>query len=382
VAALSEPPLSQQPREDVYVVGRAWIDVDDHDDRQLDELIFDACSQALRDAGVRRHQIGFSVTSSLDLYDGRSISNALTAPAAAGYLNDELRVEGDASSSVVLAMAHLISGHADMAIVTAINVPEAGSTAEPAVRQLREHVSSYTFDSHMDRPVGMRAAVTLGMHAARRLDSGAVTWDRLVDRTTTDINRGAVSGRGRRSPVTADDVRSSPMAVAPLPQLMLPAESAGAGAVVLAYGVAARRCPRPLARLTGWGSATGQPPANRTWLDEPAAAAARAASKAYERAGLTDPSTVAGLEMTDLSPALSDELQGALQLAHLPDQAVNVSGGVRANHPGIASGLLRLVDAVERVSDGATGGPLVVHGVDDLMGLVSGTANVFVLEAS
>ena len=169
VAALSEPPLSQQPREDVYVVGRAWIDVDDHDDRQLDELIFDACSQALRDAGVRRHQIGFSVTSSLDLYDGRSISNALTAPAAAGYLNDELRVEGDASSSVVLAMAHLISGHADMAIVTAINVPEAGSTAEPAVRQLREHVSSYTFDSHMDRPVGMRAAVTLGMHAARRL---------------------------------------------------------------------------------------------------------------------------------------------------------------------------------------------------------------------
>ena len=71
---------------EIFVVGSSWRNVPEDTDLQLDELVFEAVSEALRSAGITRHQVGISIISSLDLYDGRSISNALTAPAAAGYL--------------------------------------------------------------------------------------------------------------------------------------------------------------------------------------------------------------------------------------------------------------------------------------------------------
>jgi len=367
--------------DDIYVVGSAWSDVSGETDLQLDEAVFATCSEALRSAGLRRHQVGFSVTSSLDLYDARSISNALTAPAAAAYLGDEVRVEGDVSNSILLAGAHLAAGSAEFAIIVAVHVPEVGSTDESAIRGLHEHVSSYTFDSHMDRPVGMTSSVTMGMHASSRLDQGTVEWEELAERTARDINRGADRPRGRRGPVTVADVENSPVTVAPLTQLMLPASSASVGAMIVGLGVAARRCPRPLARISGWGSATSRSTSDPQWLSNPGEAAAAARKRAYERAGITAPaSQVETVEMTDLSPALSSEILTALDLSSLPTEGVNPSGGVRSSHPGIANGMLRVIEATDNLKSG-NGGAAVVHAADDLCGLVTSTSNVLVLEA-
>ncbi|MCK8671574.1 hypothetical protein M1M07_10635 [Rhodococcus sp. HM1] len=367
--------------DDLYVVGAAWSDVSDDTDLQLDEAVFASCSEALRNAGIRRHQVGFSVTSSLDLYDARSISNALTAPAAAAYLGDEVRVEGDVSNSIMLASATLASGSVDFAIVVAVHVPEIGSVAEQDVAKLREHVSSYTFDSHLDRPVGMTSNVTLGLHAASLLDDGAVDWAEMTERTAGDINRGARRSRPRRGPVSAADVAQSPMAVAPLTQLMLPASSAGVGALILGLGVSARRCPQPLARLTGWGTATSRNSSDPRWLSDPSEAARTARERAYARADITDPaSQVGSVEMTDLSPALSPSLLKALDLESLPGDRVNPSGGVRSNYPGIANGMLRVIEATDNLASGIEGAA-VVHAADDLCGLVTSTSNVLVLEA-
>ncbi|WP_214103367.1 hypothetical protein [Acrocarpospora catenulata] len=364
---------------DLYVVGSAWRTVGDDTDLQLDELVFECCSAALRDAGVRRHQIGLAITSSLDLYDARSISNALTAPAAAGYLNDELRVEGDASAALLVALAGLAGGAVDFAIVAGIHVPEIGGLAERAVRRLDQHVSSYTFDAHLDRPVGMTSSVTLGLHAAERIDAGQARFEELAAATAAEITRGAAR-RGTRPAVTAAEVAAAPMAVAPLTELMLPAASAGVGAVVLAAGVSARRCPRPRARIAGWGSATAPATANPGWLADPGAATAVARTRAYAMAGLDHPAEQVGsVELTDLSPALSAEIRSALDLDGLDAPRINRSGGVRANYPGIANGLLRVVETLDNLADDH-GGVAVVHAADDLCGLVSSTVNVLVLE--
>lgn len=367
--------------DDLYVVGAAWSDVSADTDLQLDEAVFASCSAALRDAGLRRHQIGFSITSSLDLYDGRSISNALTAPASAAYLGDEVRVEGDVSNSIILASATLLSGSTDFAIIVAVHVPEIDSVEERDIRRIDEHVSSYTFDSHMDRPVGMTSTATLGMHASSLLDAGDVTWAELAERTAGDINRGAERAHGRRGKVSVADVEKSAMAVAPLTELMLPASSAGVGAIIVGLGVSARRCPNPLARLTGWGSATSRNTADPQWLSNPGEAAAAARKRAYARADITDPATqVSSVEMTDLSPALSPGLLTALDLDGLPADCVNPSGGVRSNYPGIANGMLRVIEATDNLGSGSEGAA-VVHAADDLCGLVTSTSNVLVLEA-
>lgn len=367
--------------DDLYVVGSAWSDVSGETDLQLDEAVFAACSEALRTAGIRRHQVGFSVTSSLDLYDARSISNALTAPAAAAYLGDEVRVEGDVSNSILLAGAHLVAGNAEFAIVVAVHVPEIGSVDEDDIHGLHEHISSYTFDSHMDRPVGMTSSVTLGMHASSLLDAGSVEWSDLARRAAGDINRGADRARGRRSAVSVADVENAPMTAAPLTRLMLPASSAGVGALILGLGVSARRCPQPIAKISGWGSATSRSTSDPRWLADPGEAAAAARVRAYSRAGITDPSSqVRAVEMTDLTPALTPTLLDALDLGSLPEDRVNPSGGVRSSYPGIANGMLRLIEAADHL-DSTSGGAVVVHAADDLCGLVTSTSNVLVLEA-
>jgi hypothetical protein len=363
---------------DALVLGSAWSNIPSDTDLQLDEIVFDVTSRALRSAGVLRHHVQLSVISSLDLYDGRAISNAFTAPAAAGYLNEEHRVEGDAMGALLSAIAALAAGQVECAVVVGLHVPEIGTSDEREVRRLREKVSSYTFDAHLDRPVGMTGEVTLGLHASSRVQAGLADLDEMSARSAADATRGAAR-RGVRKAVDADGVRSSTPIVDPLTELMLPASSAGAGAVVLSADVLGRRSPRPQARITGWGMATSGGVSQSSWLERPAAATGRAADQAYVRAGLVDASEQVDLvELSDLSPALSGELLAALRLEHLDPEQVNPSGGVRANHPGIANGLLRVIEASEAVSEGA--GCAVAHGMDDLCGLVSSTASVVVLE--
>lgn len=368
--------------EEIYLTGAFWLSVEDHSDLQLDEAVFEATSAALKDAGVRRHQVDLSITSSLDLYDGRSISTALTAGAAAGYLGEETRVEGDSSAAFHVAASGIAANQADVAVVVAVNMPEVGSSAESAVRGLREQVSSYTFDSHFDRPVGMSSAVTLGLHAARCLDEGQGTAAGYAAAVAREIGLGANKGRSSRAAVNAVDVLAAPTYAHPLTDLMMPAEAAGVGVIVLGGNVLGRRSPRVRARLAGWGSATGLATTNPLWLLDPAGAAKRAAADAYRRAGLASGAEIGYAEITDLSPSMTAPLRIALGIEHLAPEKVNRHGGVRSVHPGIAGGVLRLIEATEAMAAGESDGrPVVVHGTDDLMGLVSATASVTVLEA-
>lgn len=366
--------------DDIYVVGTSWLGLDDQSPLQLDEAVFEACSAALKDAGVKRHQIGLTVISSLDLYDARSISNALMAPAAAAYLGEELRVEGDASAAFLVGAANLASGQTEMALIVAVNAPEIGGTKESDIRRLRDHVSSYTFEAHVDRPIGLTGTATLGLHASRSAEDEK-SWSGLVGAAARDITKGAEARRGHRPAASQADVEQAPMVAAPLTELMLPAESSGVAAVVIAAGVTGRRCARPKARLAGWGTSTGSATSNPEWLLAPTATAARAAEDAYRRAGIEDTSAINLVEMSDLTPALTGDLLESLELTHLDSDQVNASGGVRSNYPGIANGLLRIIEASDGLTRGNASGVAVVHSTDDLMGLVSSTASVLVLEA-
>ncbi len=360
----------------VPVLGVAATSLVVESDAVLDELVFDATYRALREAGVRKHELGLSVTASLDIYDGRSISSGLTNAASGGYLAQSYRIEGDAGQAIVAAAQAIAAKDADLAVAIGVYNPEVSA---PDRRALVQQISNYGFEPHFDRPVGMTAEAVWGLHAGRVLDSGELTEQRLAELAAAEISRGAHGEHAlRRTPVTAAEVLASPPVNGPLRELMLPAESTGAIAVVLGSLARARRALHPRAMLTGWGQATGDTTAGGQWLWDPAVAARRAASQAYRRAGLSDPAEQIGaVELTAATPALLAPTVDALGVTESRAE-VCPSGGVRSCYPGVANGALRLLEAVCWLEE--RGGRAVAHSNDPLTGIVADTATVLVLE--
>jgi acetyl-CoA acetyltransferase len=375
VAGLNPSAAAQDP---VPVLGIATTPLVIESDAVLDELVFDAVSQALREAGVRKQELGLSVTASLDIYDGRSISSGLTNAASGGYLAQSYRIEGDAGQAIIAAAQAIAAGDADLAVAVGVYNPEVSA---PDRRAFLQQISNHGFEPHFDRPVGLSADVVLGMHAGHVVDSGELTEEQLAELAAAAIRRGAGRERSvRTSPVTAADVLASAPVSGLLTELMLPAESTGAIAVVLGSLARARRALHPRAVLTGWGQGTADTTASAEWLRDPAAAARRAAQEAYRRAGLTEPADqVHAVELTAATPALLAPTLDALGLAKgVGADRVAPSGGAASSYPGVANGALRLLEAVSWLED--NGGQAVSHSTDLLTGTVSDTATVLVVE--
>jgi acetyl-CoA acetyltransferase len=142
---------SAEARDPVPVLGIAATPLVAESDAVLDELVFDAVSRALREAGIRKQEVGLSVTASLDIYDGRSISSGLTNAASGGYLAQSYRIEGDAGQAVVAAAQTIAAGDADLAVAVGVYNPEVSA---PDRRAFLQQISNHGFEPHFDRPVG------------------------------------------------------------------------------------------------------------------------------------------------------------------------------------------------------------------------------------
>jgi acetyl-CoA acetyltransferase len=366
---------SAEARDPIPVLGLAATPLVAESDAVLDELVFDAVSQALREAGVRKQELGISVTASLDVYDGRSISSGLTNAASGGYLAQSYRIEGDAGQAIIAAAQTIAAGDADLAVAVGVYNPEVSA---PDRRAFLQQISNLGFEPFFDRPVGLSADTVLGLHAGHVVDSGELTEQELAELAADAITRGSAGPRAARGAVSTADVLASAPVSGVLRELMLPAEATGAVAVVLGSLARSRRALRPRAILTGWGQATADTTASGQWLTDPAAAARRAGAEAYRRAGLAEPAgQVGAVELTAATPALLAPTLDALGLAK-SDVVVAPSGGAASCFPGVANGALRLLEAVEWVE--RSGGRAVAHSTDLLTGTVADTATVLVVE--
>lgn len=368
------------PRDVVAILGvgsTSWLT---EQDAVLDELVFEAASGALREAGLHKHEVGLSVQASMDIYDGRSISSGLTTAAAGGYLSDSYRIEGDVGQAVLAAAQAIAAGDVEVALAVGVYNPEVSTTAPERRRQFLEQISNLAFEPVFDRPIGLTGDAVHGLYADSVISGGAQTTGQLAEIAAAEINRGADKARSARAMTTAAEVLASPLVHGPLTELMLPAHTTGAIAVVLASRARARRARGHRGDLFGWGQATGASTLSGTWLTDPAAAARRAANEAYLRAGVSVPAEdIAVVELSAMSAAMLEPTLSALGLAKvLPTGCVNPSGGVASNFPGLANGGLRLLEALEWL-DTAGSGRAVVHSTDNVTGPVAETATVFVV---
>ncbi|MFI6573190.1 hypothetical protein [Nocardia fluminea] len=330
-----------------------------------DEALYHCVSAALRDAGLRKPDVDLSVVASRDLYDACSMSNGQTLPAAAGWLTGSVtRLETDISAAIVLADAVLSAGDAEIAVVSGVHLPQAYSAA----RSFDEQVSNLAAEPIYERAVGLSATSLLAMHAARLVTNG----------TTTQHELAAIAARELGIDVEA--VLSSAPVAWPLTDLMLPAETTGAVALVLATPERAQAMGMGRARIVAHGMAASGALADGEWLEAPHAATERAARDAYRRAGIVEPaSEIDVAELTAASPAMHEPLRRALQLSDLADDRIGGSGGVRRSFGGVVNGALRLLGAIESLErDG--GRRAVVHSTDTLTGPLGATTTVTVLE--
>lgn len=144
----------------VHVSGAAtsssWAD----DRASLQDLIFACVSDALRDAGIAAADLDAVVLAAHDLVDGRSLTNMVTAPAAAAYLKDETRLGDDGAAAFVLGDARVRSGSARRCLVAAWGRASEGPP---------DDISRALFDPFTTRPLAMTEVGVSGLRATRAL---------------------------------------------------------------------------------------------------------------------------------------------------------------------------------------------------------------------
>lgn len=319
-------------------------------DRTLEELIFDAATSALADAGLAWRDLDSVVLGASDLVDGRVISSMVTSGSAGGYMKDLLNVASGGEHALVLAHLQILSG------LCATSLVISWSKCSEAPIALVDRLS---LDPFYYRHVGVTGLVAAALQASAyrlRYDVSEEAAARVVVKNRLHGARNPHAER--RKPVTMNEVLASPLVAWPLKELETPPLSDGVCALVLASGQRTRSLRRPAAWLLGVGWASD------TYWREPEALVAllplrAAAHRAYAMAGIgAAPPRNAVAEIHDVTPyheLMAYEGLGFCRAGegqHLvgdPGLAVNPSGGVLSANPYFASGLVRVAEAALQV---------------------------------
>lgn len=328
-----------------------------------EDMVFEVAKGALRNAGILREELDTVVTASTDYLDGRTISNVFLSMAVGAYLKDESKVEEDGSFALLYAMMRVLSGAHEVALVEAHTQ---GSTFNP------HQVSFYTLDPLMDRQVGLLNDIAAaGLQARMYMDKNGVSEDHLAFVSVKNLANAASNPNAhRRMPdISVDEVLDSKPYYDPLRELMISPVSDGACALVIATEEKAREITDKPVWIQGVGFNHDAYLRDRDLTT--LGSLSRAAAKAYEQAGITDP--FVELDVCEVSERYSHEemmIYEALGLCRegkgkgliengvtdidgeLP---VNPSGGALGADPVCATGLIRVIEAARQIRGEAEG---------------------------
>lgn len=321
--------------------------------RNYMELAFEVTEALHGKLGIGPGDIDTMVSASSDFTDGRTISNMSIQDAVGAPGKSESKVSMDGAFALAYGYARVASGTFGTCLVIAHAKLSEGDGAA---------IANAAWDPIFLRPLGFHDKAALGLQARRYLDAHRLPADVLGRAAAASYRRAAGNPHAlRREPVTSATVRAAAPVADPLTALEIAADADGACCLLLASPERAARFPGPKAWLRGLGLAyDAHSPGARDLAD--AMALRRAAREAYGRAGISDPRAQLGpVELTDRSAC-----QTLLWAEHLglcdPGRGVdwmegtaagNASGGALAAFPGFAAGLVRVVEAAERLSASA-----------------------------
>lgn len=370
----------------VGIVGHSLGMFSGEADMSSDELVFVAASAALKNAGIGRDEIGAVSVTSIDAYDGITISNGWTAPAGGGYGKDATRIQGGGIAALLSAYASILSGAAEVAVV-------AGGDAvlfdDPVI-------SNAAYDVFFNRPFPLFNLTSYALVATSLLRGGMATEEDFALVAEKNYRDGADNRWAHiRSKYTVDEVASSPVVCWPLRSLEIAPRSKGAAALVLA----SERKTRELMDTPIWitGIAGGSNTFFGSWsgLME-MKGLRRAVQKAYEMAGIRNPlreidaietfSPAAPLELAYYEPlglCAKGDAPSLLRSGVTSGSGsipVNPSGGALCTNPGNCGGVYRAAYALDYLRTHEKARKAVVQDSDINLGFMGETYHVMVME--
>jgi acetyl-CoA C-acetyltransferase len=324
------------------------------------DLVFRITSEALKDAGIAQSDIDTVVMAESDQLDGRVIGAMAMALPAHAYGKDEIRVEDDGASALILAYMRCLSDRFDTAVVVGW-----GMCSQTNLDLL----TGYSFDPFFHRPLGLNWITAHGVQAMTYMNKWGITEEQAA-KVTVKNRSNAVNNQNAhlRKRVEIAEVLKSGYVSTPLRRLNLPPYSDGACAIVLASEEKAKRSGRPVAWITGvgWSNDTYFMGDKDLWR---LSSLGQAAKRAYAMAGIHDPfkeiDVAEVYDVTSYHELMEYEAlgfcregdggklidSGATSMdGELP---VNPSGGMLSSNPYISVGLFRVAEAALQVSNRA-----------------------------
>ncbi|MFF2060107.1 thiolase C-terminal domain-containing protein [Rhodococcus qingshengii] len=325
----------------VYVLGVATAPASRRrDDVRLEELVYDTAKRALDDAQVTQAALDSVTLGSSDELDGRPISSMLMASPAGGFQTDEIKVSDSGLTALCLAAARHASGDFDLGMVSSWCKPSKADV--PVVMNSRA-------DPFYLRDLGVDDLMTDALFAQAVADEFGIDDAELAERAAAGRRRAARNPRGLGSEVSVGDLGG--YLATPIREAHRAETTDGAASLVLASERWLARHPdkRPIARLAGVGWSNDSYSLDRERLRGLKSARSAWNSALRMAGGDTRPDVIEFESPTVFHEAAYER---ALDVG---DAAISPSGGVYAQNPLAATGLVHAVEAVLQVSDRAEG---------------------------
>jgi acetyl-CoA acetyltransferase len=300
------------------------------------QMVLDVTQQAIRMAGVDRHDIGFTVSGSCDYLAGQTFAFVQTIEAIGAWPPiSESHVEMDGAWAMYEGFTRLQEGDIDLVLVYSHGRSSPGKP---------EQIYPLQLDPYHLAPLGLDPWSLAALQARALLDTGVAT-----ERDFAEIvarNRGNAIGNEHAQvsgKVDVDALLAEPYVREPLRRHDLPPISDGAAAVVLAAGdKAASLVDRP-----AWISGID----HRIDIHQPGMrdlTVSPSTTLAAEGAGLAS----GPVQLAEVSAPFSPQevvLRNALGFDD--SVVVNPSGGALAANPVMVTGLVRVIEAARQVTE-------------------------------
>jgi len=340
----------------VGIVEVAQISGGDSKDNFYDQ-VYRVCRELLDKAGLKREEVGTIVSSASDVFHaGISCANAYYWEAAASFLKNGTRQDGESLLALNYGAMRIMSGHYETVLVLGL--------CKGSENPENDSVTQFFADPFYQRGVGLTETVAAALQMQQYMEKYGVSREQCAKVAVKNLGNALRNPNAqRKGRYTAEDILSSKTTVYPLTELQCAPKSEGLVGLLLASKDRAKKLTDKPVWLKGYGCSMDTfSLGDRDLLN---GQLKNAAARAYKTADIDKPRKEIDLaEITE--PYAFQEL---LWYEHLGfcgegeggklldsgetqidgDLPVNPSGGVLANNPYVSRGLQRAVEAVLQI---------------------------------
>ena len=301
------------------------------------EFMVPLMNEAKDSVGLTQQEMGFTCSGSSDFLAGQAFSFVMTIDGTGPVPPiSESHVEQDGAWALYEAWVKLQCGDIDTAFVYSYGKSSPGSLRDVLATQM---------DPYYVAPLWPDAFAIEAMAARQMLEQGVVSEQQLAEIASRSRAHAASNPHAvRTAPKSVDEILAEDYAMAPLRPSDLPASADGGAVIVLAADDKARElCDRP-----AWIRGIDHRSDAHT-LGVRDLTTSMSARIAAEKAGVgNDKIDIAELH----APFSTSEAVLTKALGLGEDTVINPSGGAQAAHTMMASGLIRIGEAAQRISRG------------------------------